>query len=629
MLGPGNGTRRRHDQAAELRPRLTLTTRGELETTAQASAGDNREAHPRSPGGLRLHCPNRDDPGRQGFPSGRPAADLDRPAPHAPGCRRTVTRVRALARSASARRINPVVVPSSRALCLTEPTPSDMSCAGRKDHLDAIDRIDRHPVNLTDDGVDPPTDGAKSNPVRSHVWHLVSPDLQQDGRPEQSRPHLAPRLPPRSCGRGYSGANTAGHARFRFVNRAPPGRGMSCDESAAGNGSPQRCLAASRLPQVLCKRIWRCRLSGPARSVAMIVKGLAATVVTVLALGPLSVPAFAAAESGGMSGAGEASAGTGSNTAAGNQSTSAATTTDVLRDLAQPILLLVFPQNDSSGSANINAQPATVAGDAASGSVSQASGAGSGRLQSGSVRGAGSAVSSTPDNTAIGNQLTDPTSAPAGEEGPIAGGGGTIVSACTVSNTYTNPGVLGLLAPQFQSGPVHTVSCVPAAVAGGSGDGATIVSTCTVSNTYTDPGVLDLLGSQFQSGPVQTMTCVPAVVATGRSSNQSLGAATIKTGASTAHGNTSDGSASSHRQQTSVTGRLSLPRTGADLLGLGKVAGLLIGLGLLVMRAGRDRDCALRKVTTRAVVFDWATTPPFSESGIDLTHPPVRRTPGR
>jgi len=34
MLGPGDGARRRHDQAAELRPRLTLTTRGELETTS-------------------------------------------------------------------------------------------------------------------------------------------------------------------------------------------------------------------------------------------------------------------------------------------------------------------------------------------------------------------------------------------------------------------------------------------------------------------------------------------------------------------------------------------------------------------------------------------------------------------
>ena len=360
----------------------------------------------------------------------------------------------------------------------------------------------------------------------------------------------------------------------------------------------------------------------------MIRKGLAAAVVTVLALGPLSVPAFAAAESGGVSSPGEASAGTGSNTAVGNQSTSAATTTDVLRDMVQPILLLVFPQNDSSRSANINAEPATVADGAANGSVSHANRAGSGRLQSGNVTNAGNTVSSTRDKAAIGNQLTNPTSAPAGDDGPIGDGGGTMVSTCTVSNTYTNPGVLGLLAPQFQSGPVQTVTCVPAAVAGGGGDGATIVSTCAVINTYTEPGVLDLLGSQFQSGPVQTMTCVPAVVATGGPSNQSSGTATIKAGASTAHGNTSDGSASSQRQQTSVTGRVPLPRTGDDLLGLGKVAGLLIGLGLVAMGVGRRRDCAFRKVATRAVVYDWATSPPFSESGIDLAHLPVRRTPG-
>ncbi|HEV2810504.1 MAG TPA: hypothetical protein VGV93_08950 [Acidimicrobiales bacterium] len=58
---------------------------------------------------------------------------------------------------------------------------------------------------------------------------------------------------------------------------------------------------------------------------------------------------------------------------------------------------------------------------------------------------------------------------PAGGGGGISdggGGGGTVVmSACTTSNTYTNPGVLGVLAPQVQQGPIQTMSCTPAAIA--------------------------------------------------------------------------------------------------------------------------------------------------------------------
>ena len=55
MLGPGNGARRRHDQAAELRPRLTLTTRGELETNSarvHREGGGTQEALP----SFQLHC---------------------------------------------------------------------------------------------------------------------------------------------------------------------------------------------------------------------------------------------------------------------------------------------------------------------------------------------------------------------------------------------------------------------------------------------------------------------------------------------------------------------------------------------------------------------------------------------
>jgi hypothetical protein len=56
MLGPGNGARRRHDQAAELRPRLTLTSVGNWRRPAHASTagegGGTQEALP----GFQLHC---------------------------------------------------------------------------------------------------------------------------------------------------------------------------------------------------------------------------------------------------------------------------------------------------------------------------------------------------------------------------------------------------------------------------------------------------------------------------------------------------------------------------------------------------------------------------------------------
>ena len=45
------------------------------------------------------------------------------------------------------------------------------------------------------------------------------------------------------------------------------------------------------------------------------------------------------------------------------------------------------------------------------------------------------------------------------------GGGGIAMAACTTSNTYTNPGVLGLLAPQAYAGPIQTNTCVPSVIA--------------------------------------------------------------------------------------------------------------------------------------------------------------------
>lgn len=58
---------------------------------------------------------------------------------------------------------------------------------------------------------------------------------------------------------------------------------------------------------------------------------------------------------------------------------------------------------------------------------------------------------------------------PAGGGGAISGGdgasGAVAMSACTTSNTYTNPGLIGLLAPQAYAGPIQTNTCVPNVVA--------------------------------------------------------------------------------------------------------------------------------------------------------------------
>lgn len=58
---------------------------------------------------------------------------------------------------------------------------------------------------------------------------------------------------------------------------------------------------------------------------------------------------------------------------------------------------------------------------------------------------------------------------PIGGGGAISGDGGAsgavAASACTTTNTYTNPGVIGLLAPQAYAGPIQTSSCVPNVIA--------------------------------------------------------------------------------------------------------------------------------------------------------------------
>ncbi len=70
-----------------------------------------------------------------------------------------------------------------------------------------------------------------------------------------------------------------------------------------------------------------------------------------------------------------------------------------------------------------------------------------------------------PERTVLSVIITPP-----GGGGAISSGSGSVaMAACTVSNTYTNPGILGLLAPQVYAGPIQTVTCVPAVIATYSG----------------------------------------------------------------------------------------------------------------------------------------------------------------
>ncbi|MCA1697357.1 MAG: hypothetical protein LC749_23030, partial [Actinobacteria bacterium] len=235
--------------------------------------------------------------------------------------------------------------------------------------------------------------------------------------------------------------------------------------------------------------------------------------IAVLVFGAIFVPVSAAAQSGAVTPAAPATD-AGRNTPAGGQGTSAAPPGDALGRLIQPLLNTVFPQNDSTAPAN-NAGLAPAGGDAATKPSDPAKGADSASLQSPNVTHAGPPISSTPHNAATGRPLTNAAGAPPG------GDGSSVVSACTVSNTSTNPGVLGLLAAQYQGGPIQTMTCVPAAVVGG--NGSSVVSACTVSNTFTNPGVLGLLAAQYQSGPIQTMTCMPAAVVGGGPAGRSSG----------------------------------------------------------------------------------------------------------
>jgi hypothetical protein len=68
-----------------------------------------------------------------------------------------------------------------------------------------------------------------------------------------------------------------------------------------------------------------------------------------------------------------------------------------------------------------------------------------------------------PERTVLSVIVTPPGGGGA-ISGGGGGGGGAAMAACTTTNSFTNPGVIGLLAPQVQSGPIQTTTCVPTAV---------------------------------------------------------------------------------------------------------------------------------------------------------------------
>jgi hypothetical protein len=69
----------------------------------------------------------------------------------------------------------PVVSDHAKVATPTLDDAAEVSCARREHDMDAIDRVDGHPVRLPYDGVDPSPQGAESNPACVYVWHVRTP----------------------------------------------------------------------------------------------------------------------------------------------------------------------------------------------------------------------------------------------------------------------------------------------------------------------------------------------------------------------------------------------------------------------------------------------------------------------
>ena len=112
-----------------------------------------------------------------------------------------------------------------------------------------------------------------------------------------------------------------------------------------------------------------------------------------------------------------------------------------------------------------------------------------------------------------------------------------------------------------------------------------MLSACTVSNSYIYPGLLGLLGPQFQSGPVQSVTCFPVTVGAGSIAGGPPGGAANASGSSKAMNDavaaSARGSAVDTLAALAATGP---PRSPLTVPGM---SGLLIGLGLLGLHIAR------------------------------------------
>ena len=346
------------------------------------------------------------------------------------------------------------------------------------------------------------------------------------------------------------------------------------------------------------------------------------------AVGLLAVPAFGqiSSQSGGVSNSGGAGAGTGGNSAVGNQSdnTAAASSTGSVTGLVGELLgvniSLGAPQNTSNGTAAVATGPATAAGNNSSGAISQANGGGGRGFQGGSVTNSGTAEANTGGNTAVGNQSTNVASTTQNVTGGLLGVGVVVGGPSNVSNgtatintgeaAATGNVAEGSVTQVGGGGPVPfglgiglgTGFCsrVSQQVADVSNQGSAVADTGNnqaVGNASTNTATSELNGAL--SGDILGLD-----LSLGGPTNTSDGTAQITTGGANAVGNESTGAVvqencvaaahfgapdrAPHFVKIAGTRNRTTPlaRTGNAALRLLPYAGLLLALGVLALRVG-------------------------------------------
>ena len=121
-----------------------------------------------------------------------------------------------------------------------------------------------------------------------------------------------------------------------------------------------------------------------------------------------------------------------------------------------------------------------------------------------------------------------------------------------------------------------------------------------------NPGVLGLLAPQFQSGPVQTVSCIPVAVVAEHATGSHAGSAVVS---GDSQGNVADPSAAAQSLEASVTGQPALAATGptGSLLAVRGLSGLLIALGVLGLRIARATTMSPELRETDAALLDPGT----------------------